>query len=163
MQKIPQIISLLLIYYICWCYSCEICGKRFSQKTVLQSHATVHSEERPHPCTVCGKSFKQFSSLYIHSKLHLPDQAKFKFPCSYCPKKWVHYLIVQSISTEFYFTQTQLKSIGLFNIWDSGICPTPKSTDKDIVWQIYTGHQSFPSEIWIKRYCLKNCLKVHSG
>lgn len=103
-----------LISYVCWCCSCEICGKRFSQKTVLQSHATVHSEERPHPCTQCGKSFKQFSSLYIHSKLHLPDQAKFKFSCSYCPKKWVHYLIVQSMNTRFYFIQNELSYLLLF-------------------------------------------------
>jgi hypothetical protein len=70
-------------------FRCEECGKCFSQKTVLQSHSTVHTDARPHVCPQCGKAFKQFSSLYLHSKCHLPDQVKPKFPCDICHKEWV--------------------------------------------------------------------------
>lgn len=67
--------------------SCEDCGKSFVHKKVLDSHKTIHSEERPFVCQTCGKAFRQQSALYIHNRCHLPDTVKNRYPCDQCDKR----------------------------------------------------------------------------
>ena len=49
---------------------CSHCDFRASQKSGLDRHMAIHSDERPHVCSDCGKGFKDISSLRKHSKLH---------------------------------------------------------------------------------------------
>ena len=39
-------------------FPCEICGKKFAQKSGLQQHLTsVHHKEEKYKCDLCDKSF----------------------------------------------------------------------------------------------------------
>merc|ERR1712129_189355 len=48
-------------------WGCSVCGKQFSTKSVLKSHAEVHIEGVQHPCTTCGKTYRTRNSLKKHS------------------------------------------------------------------------------------------------
>lgn len=51
-------------------FMCDICGKRWSQLTLLREHKRVHSDERPYKCDLCDKTYKCLSILYRHKKRH---------------------------------------------------------------------------------------------
>lgn len=53
-------------------YECQICGNKFSQLVVLQSHMYKHSEIRNFKCDQCPKAFKTLLSLNTHAFIHLP-------------------------------------------------------------------------------------------
>lgn len=71
----------------CYHFSCEECGKCFSNKKVLESHRATHSDARPFVCSECGKTFRQQSALYVHNRSHQPDDVKNKYPCDQCDKR----------------------------------------------------------------------------
>ncbi|XP_014672090.1 PREDICTED: zinc finger protein 335-like [Priapulus caudatus] len=62
-------------------HACEVCGKTFSQKGNLRTHALVHSTQRPHPCPHCAKAFKSDEALRRHLLTH--SEVK-PFACSVC-------------------------------------------------------------------------------
>ncbi|BES96217.1 Hypothetical protein NTJ_09026 [Nesidiocoris tenuis] len=53
--------------YIFKGFKCEVCGKCYSQKSVLKKHEAIHSGYRLR-CKVCGMDFTQRSSLLRHCK-----------------------------------------------------------------------------------------------
>lgn len=64
-------------------HACDICGRCFALKNVMQDHRRTHTGERPYICDTCGKTFKTKAALYIHSKTH---SDLFPHKCSYCGK-----------------------------------------------------------------------------
>ncbi|CAG5994889.1 unnamed protein product [Menidia menidia] len=47
-------------------YSCNQCGKTFSQACNLRVHQRVHSSQGLHPCGLCGKGFPSPADLRTH-------------------------------------------------------------------------------------------------
>ncbi|XP_028310031.1 zinc finger protein 32-like [Gouania willdenowi] len=64
-------------------FKCDVCGKCFNQKSVLQRHVRIHSGEKPFKCDVCRKCFNQKSHLQLHMRIHSGDKP---FKCDVCRK-----------------------------------------------------------------------------
>lgn len=62
---------------------CELCGRGFNEKRVLENHRRIHTGERPFVCETCGKSFSDPSSLYTHKKIH---NKNYTLSCNICNK-----------------------------------------------------------------------------
>ncbi|XP_067123210.1 zinc finger protein 568-like [Centruroides vittatus] len=61
-------------------YKCNLCGKRFSQKSNLTSHMTVHFDERPFKCDYCEDSFKRKNDLKQHTFSCHPNEVLSNIP-----------------------------------------------------------------------------------
>ena len=65
-------------------YSCELCGKYFTEKTNLARHSELHlvaSSSESFECTTCGKNFATQRYLVRHQKMHSSEK---DFSCKTC-------------------------------------------------------------------------------
>lgn len=53
-------------------FECKICKKKFTHKTTLLNHNTVHTGKK-FECLECGKAFSRKSYLTFHTKIHLDE------------------------------------------------------------------------------------------
>ncbi|XP_055617846.1 gastrula zinc finger protein XlCGF57.1-like [Toxorhynchites rutilus septentrionalis] len=71
-------------------FVCDLCGKEFSQKTVLEAHHSTHIQEKKFSCEVCLKLFKSSKSLKLHLVRHVriekPKQETDPLECDVCHK-----------------------------------------------------------------------------
>ena len=54
-------------------YECDICKKKFSQKSSLITHVRIHLGEMPYGCSKCEKWFTQISGRDQHLRIHHMD------------------------------------------------------------------------------------------
>ncbi|XP_041664850.1 zinc finger and SCAN domain-containing protein 2-like [Cheilinus undulatus] len=66
-------------------YSCPFCKKLFIYKAEMSKHIRVHTGEKPFSCSVCGKGFSQSGDLKCHLLMHTGEKP---FECSICGKKF---------------------------------------------------------------------------
>ncbi|KAI1498504.1 hypothetical protein F5X99DRAFT_322506 [Biscogniauxia marginata] len=70
-------------------YVCRIknCGKRFSQRTHLDTHILAHTGQRPHKCPVsgCNRYFSQKGNMRTHERRHTGEKP---FKCPNCDKRF---------------------------------------------------------------------------
>ena len=52
-------------------HSCDVCGKRFYQKTDHRRHMRTHTGEKPYKCDVCLKYFSRKGNMEAHRRLHM--------------------------------------------------------------------------------------------
>ncbi|XP_062533596.1 gastrula zinc finger protein XlCGF57.1-like [Armigeres subalbatus] len=71
-------------------FVCDLCGKEFSQKTVLEAHHSTHVQEKNYSCEVCPKRFKSSKLLKLHVIRHVkgsqPKQETEPVECDVCHK-----------------------------------------------------------------------------
>ena len=68
-------------------FKCDICGKGFRHKQLLQRHSLVHTEDRPFICHICGATFKTRANLFNHNMIHTEDKP---YECTQCDSKFTH-------------------------------------------------------------------------
>uniref|UniRef100_A0A673ASX8 Zinc finger protein 865 n=1 Tax=Sphaeramia orbicularis TaxID=375764 RepID=A0A673ASX8_9TELE len=62
-------------------FSCEICDAKFTQKSHIRNHMVRHAKVKPFSCSVCHKTFTR----EIHVKAHMiAHSGKELFHCSIC-------------------------------------------------------------------------------
>ena len=66
-------------------FACQLCNKKFLQKSYLVQHQATHSVIRSFKCTICpeGRFFKTKAGLTNHMVYHYEP----KFACSRCDYK----------------------------------------------------------------------------
>ncbi|XP_056286147.1 gastrula zinc finger protein XlCGF57.1-like isoform X1 [Pseudoliparis swirei] len=66
-------------------FSCDVCGKRFTERGALKRHMIVHTGEKPFSCDVCGKRFTERGALKRHMIVHTGEKP---FSCDICEKRF---------------------------------------------------------------------------
>ena len=66
-------------------HPCDICGKIFSTRDVLNAHRKLHTTEN-FKCDQCDQKFKSNKYLYKHKQKHLGVK---KFICAFCGKSFL--------------------------------------------------------------------------
>ena len=59
-------------------YSCEFCGKQFSQSINLRNHKLIHTGNKLHGCEYCGKLFLRTGNLKKHVADHANAMGKYQ-------------------------------------------------------------------------------------
>lgn len=64
-------------------FECHICKAAFSRRNTLKTHIMIHTGEKPHLCPFpgCGKRFSEKGNMKTHAKTH--SKANSKKKCSY--------------------------------------------------------------------------------
>lgn len=62
-------------------YKCPICNKVCTSLNNMNTHLTVHSDERPFQCSSCSRSFKSEGNLRKHSLIHTEEK---RYICTAC-------------------------------------------------------------------------------
>uniref|UniRef100_A0A671Q258 C2H2-type domain-containing protein n=1 Tax=Sinocyclocheilus anshuiensis TaxID=1608454 RepID=A0A671Q258_9TELE len=68
-------------------YTCQQCGNSFTHKGTLNSHIRSHTGESPYTCKLCEKSFSRKESRKIHMRIHTGEKPH---TCDQCGKSFTH-------------------------------------------------------------------------
>ncbi|XP_067628558.1 zinc finger protein 253-like isoform X3 [Eurosta solidaginis] len=64
-------------------YPCDVCGKHFKTKRVLNIHKRDHSGVKPHKCNFCEMRFSRTTNLRDHMRTHTGEKP---YKCKYCDR-----------------------------------------------------------------------------
>ncbi|XP_044729641.1 zinc finger protein 182-like [Chrysoperla carnea] len=62
-------------------HGCEVCGRKFSLRSQLRVHATIHTGQLPYECSYCKKQFRTKYHLTVHLRQHTGERP---YSCTEC-------------------------------------------------------------------------------
>ena len=62
-------------------FTCNMCGNKYGERFILQSHLLTHLGIRPYKCNICGSAFTMKAHCERHCRMHLRSQ---NFECGAC-------------------------------------------------------------------------------
>ncbi|KAF5277010.1 hypothetical protein FQR65_LT16089 [Abscondita terminalis] len=68
-------------------WKCDMCGKKYSSRNLLDEHINVHTGLRPYICATCGKDFASKYTFKAHEKTH--EVRPRPFQCQHCNKSFL--------------------------------------------------------------------------
>lgn len=83
-------------------YSCDICGKKFTNKRLTYGHKKVHLEPR-FKCNICGQKFKNSSGLKSHLRIHTGEKP---YACKLCDVAYSYNCLLKSHTKRCHPTAT---------------------------------------------------------
>lgn len=69
-------------------WPCDMCGKRYSSKNLLEEHMNTHMGVRPYVCETCNKDFTSKYTYKAHIKTH--EVRPRPFECTQCNKTFLN-------------------------------------------------------------------------
>eukprot|EP00347_Sterkiella_histriomuscorum_P010386 403376500 len=58
-------------------HSCQICQKKFSERSNLLVHLRIHDKRQPYQCDICNKKFNSLGNMRDHEKRHIKSKQYF--------------------------------------------------------------------------------------
>ena len=77
-------------------YECNVCKKRFTDKSTLRYHHLMHMGEKLHQCKICKKQFGLLCNLTAHMRSHTGEhqckicEKQFNSTCHLTTHIWTH-------------------------------------------------------------------------
>ncbi|XP_059152079.1 zinc finger protein 239-like [Physella acuta] len=65
-------------------YTCDVCGKCFTQLRDFQTHLRIFTEEKHYYCVQCGECFQQYHAVQNHFRWHTEEN---HYNCGKCCKQ----------------------------------------------------------------------------
>ncbi|XP_076251895.1 zinc finger protein 711-like isoform X2 [Rhynchophorus ferrugineus] len=66
-------------------FPCEICGKIYASRTIVNYHVLTHNPDKKFQCNDCGKLFANKSILGDHRRIH-----RLSYKCKFCNKAFAY-------------------------------------------------------------------------
>ncbi|KAM6974276.1 uncharacterized protein LKV04_015914 [Tautogolabrus adspersus] len=131
-------------------FRCSICGKRFSDKSSLINHVSIHSEQKRFSCSVCKKRFHWKKDILTHMRTHTGEKP---YSCSYCGSGF----------TQSSHLVAHLKVHTGEKPFTCLVCRASFSIKKSLVehMRIHTGEKPFDCSVCGKRFAQKGHMRRH--
>ena len=80
-------------------HACDICNKRFCNKSSKDTHVLLHNADKKFMCDKCGNSFRTEFYLKRHETIHTGEKP---FECTICSKKFrLHQILKMHMQSHF--------------------------------------------------------------
>lgn len=144
-----------------WKYHCNVCDKRFPQKSNFDQHSKRHTGDKQHVCHICQKPFISSSELKRHVQLHSNIKLFKCIPCGTEYKtKRSH---KQHVNRKHSETEKKNNSNKPEKIFVCHICPSRFSEKPKLVRHLsrHSGLKPYGCSMCDKTFSLKAYLRQH--
>ncbi|XP_037774942.1 zinc finger protein 37-like [Penaeus monodon] len=132
------------------CFTCDVCGEKFSEKSDINIHMRVHTKKKPYSCDICNKGFPSQSDLTRHVRVHTKEKP---YSCEFCSKAFSE----RSNLVCHIRVHTKEKP------YSCEICTKSFSCKSGLVkhMRVHTKEKPYNCEICKKDFAHKTCLVSH--